>query len=192
MSGDSDAGRRVARAAAEAFGGTASLALHEDADQTGALGVVTAPDSPEPGMTSCATVGLMAHDMGLTAEGASLRVELLTAGRSDDDRLAEMLVSIALAQARCRVACGHGKVVPDLVPAAYSQHDLRHVLFTVPFLWDGPELVRLDDVLVAWLLVVPISDDERDYATRHGVDALEERFGEREVNVFDRTRRSSI
>ncbi len=189
---DTDAGQLVAKAAAEAFGGTASLALHEDKEKSGALGVVTAVDSPERGMVSCGTVGFMAHDMGLKAEGRSLRAEMVMAGPSTEESLPELLVSCALGLAHSGRSCGHAKVVPDIVPATYSTHDLRHALFTVPFLWDGPEMVRFDDVLVAWLLVVPISDAERTYAVERGVDALEEVFRRDGVNVFDLDREPAV
>lgn len=180
----SDPIARVVVSATDALGGSPTITRHDLAGDS-PLGVIRSVGSPEPGMASCATVGFCANDMGLRAEGRSLRVELLLCGHSEQDGLDRILAATARALVRSGVACGHAKIVPDLVPAEYSRHGLRHALFTVPFLWDGPEVVTLDGLLVAWLLIVPLADGERRFAAEHGVDALEDLFRRDEVNVFD-------
>ena len=188
---DQVAATRVVQAAAGALGGAASLKRHESPEPPGALTVLTAKGTPEPGVSSYATIGFMSHDMGLRAEGASLRAELLMAAPDTADALPGLLVGIALRLARSGAVCRHGKIAADVVPRA-SPGELRHVLFSVPFLWDGPETVRFEDLLVAWLLLVPITEGEREFASRHGVEALEEVFRRQETDVFDLGRMTAV
>jgi hypothetical protein len=64
------------------------------------------------------------------------------------------------------------EIMPDVVPAETSD-DLRHAWFVDPAYWEhGFEPRVYDYKTVAWLLVVPISEGERQVAERDGADAL--------------------
>ncbi len=69
---------------------------------------------------------------------------------------------------------------------------LNHVLLLPPFLWASLKTLELDDKTVAWLMAVPISDAELDFAERMGVDALETAFEKAQIDVFDLNRASVI
>jgi hypothetical protein len=70
---------------------------------------------------------------------------------------------------------------------------LESILVCRPYLWDPKlEHCQLSDrhIQVLWLL--PITAAEHDFARRHGVDALEERFEQAEIDYLDESRRSVI
>jgi len=70
---------------------------------------------------------------------------------------------------------------------------LESVLVSLPYLW-GPRLehcqLRDQHVQVLWLL--PITSAEHQFAREHGVDALESRFKEAQVNYLDPFRQSVV
>ena len=62
---------------------------------------------------------------------------------------------------------------------------MKHIMFETPFMWD--ELKSLDDGenTVAWLMPIPISDSELQYAQEYGVEALETLLEEKEADICD-------
>ncbi|WP_236900445.1 suppressor of fused domain protein [Clostridium estertheticum] len=50
---------------------------------------------------------------------------------------------------------------------------MKHVYLMNPFLWDGFKSIEFEDRKVAWLLIIPISNEEKDYAVANGASALE-------------------
>ncbi|MBZ9617597.1 suppressor of fused domain protein [Clostridium estertheticum] len=51
--------------------------------------------------------------------------------------------------------------------------EMKHVYLMNPFLWDGFKSIEFEDRKVAWLLIIPISNEEKDYAVANGASALE-------------------
>ena len=62
---------------------------------------------------------------------------------------------------------------------------MKHILLTDPFLWDDAKSFQHDNILIAWLMAVPISETELLYANNYGVGALEELFDEKDIDIFD-------
>ena len=86
--------------------------------------------------------------------------------------------------------CEPGEVFVDVIPPAVST-TLRHTLLVPPFLWEeGLDSVVVDYKTVAWLLAVPISDAEAQFRAEQGADALESRFEEAEIDIFNPNRQS--
>ena len=63
---------------------------------------------------------------------------------------------------------------------------LDALLVSVPYIW-GPDLehCQLPDRHIQVLWLIPIDEAERDFARRHGVDALEQRFEETSFDYLD-------
>jgi len=89
--------------------------------------------------------------------------------------------------------CEPGAVFPGVVAAHRPDTTVPHPMFVEPFLWKEQLTPReIGDRTVAWLLAVPISPSERDFAQRHSADALEERFERAEVDIFDLDRQPAV
>ncbi|GII82082.1 hypothetical protein Ssi03_00720 [Sphaerisporangium siamense] len=70
---------------------------------------------------------------------------------------------------------------------------MKNFVFLSPFLWDDPfEAMELDDKKVAWLLAVPISDAELQYALDRGVPELESILEANSIDMFDLNRSSVL
>jgi len=181
--------RTLARAAAAAFGGQPSVHRYWDQTEHSSVDLLSAADAHFPGVTSYATIGLCEQDQGLIVESKPLRIELLAAGYNRFEFLPNILTTCVFNVINSGYVCRHGATFPEVVHMYLPSALMKHILFTSPFLWEGQfEAIYLPERAIAWLLAVPISEEELQYAERRGSDALESLLQEREIDVFDLSR----
>lgn len=185
----------------ERIGRFARVTGYNSEDNRTVVLIASAPDAPQPGLTTVATVGLGQRDNGLTGEsGRPLRVELITSGRSEYEFLAG-----GLANAGLNVATGQYQARPGLVfPNIFSEYDPRvttpHGLLWYPFPWgDQFDGLELEGVSVEWLLIIPITQSEIQFIadngpgfTGAGVEKLIDAFEREETDIWDFTRQSAV
>lgn len=149
--------------------------------------VMRTSDCPQAGVTSYATLGMSRFDNGgLVSDGKPLRVEVLAACQSEFVHMADGLSSCALNVAKSGYQVTPGVIHPNVLNLYVSGIVLKHLLLVPPFLWESAPTVRdFDDFTVAWLMAVPVTDSEIEYARQHGSGQLEARFEERQIDVFD-------
>jgi len=159
----------------------------DDHDDPNWVDVMRTVDSPEPGVTSYATLGMSRFDNGgLLSDGKPLRVELLAACQSEFTHIADGLTSCALNVARDGWQVTPGVVHPNALVVHRPDIVLKHLFLTTPFLWgDRPDTREFDDLLVTWLMAVPISDTEVDHLSAHGPESLESLFEHEQIDIFD-------
>ena len=88
--------------------------------------------------------------------------------------------------------CRPGTVNVDAISNYYTDLEMKHIYFTVPYLWDGLQGIELDGHIVNWLLAIPISDKELEYLDENGADAFEELLEKNEIEIFDICRKSVL
>lgn len=121
-----------------------------------------------------------------TEDGTPLRVELLGACQSEFTQLAPALNSCALNVAKSGYQVQPGVVHPDVLAIHANDIRLRHLLLVTPFLWGAEPSTRIfDDRVVEWLLAVPISDSEVEFARRYDSDRLQQVFAAHQIDMFD-------
>ncbi len=190
----SEEAQRIASALADAFRVGAAFDVMPQVRRYGGPGerntidLLTCADSPERGITAYGTIGLSDH---ARANATDLRVELVGAFPTALPGFADVLLDCALNTindgAPLRLGAVHGEAMAGL------SSTLRHVMFFSPFLWgDAPETLALADRTVAWLMAVPISEDERAYAEIEGPNALEELFARANINILNPNRPSIL
>jgi len=70
---------------------------------------------------------------------------------------------------------------------------MKHALFVPPFLWEEAlETLELPERTVAWLLAVPISEAEYQFAEREGSEKLEDLFVKHQIDIFNLERESVL
>lgn len=176
----------IARRAAGVFGGTPKVIRYKDDAEINWVDILSCADRPSPGVTSYATIGMSCHDNQMTSGGKPLRVELLGASDSHMTKFADMLSSCAFNVASGQYSLTPGVIFPDIVSAYEPEATMRHMLFVAPFLWGNePTEISDDDYTVAWLMAVPVSESEFEYARQHGTDALQDRLEQDDANVLD-------
>lgn len=184
--------KKIARTIAAAFGHPKpSVSLYRDENEASSVAVAVAEDRPHQGDLSCATIHLSDHDIGKVLEGKRLRVELVGAAHQAFDIFPNVLSTCAFYHINDRLPLFPGAIYRDVIAIYERDYTMRHCLLTTPFLWDLPKLTFADRI-VTWLQVVPISETERLYAAKLGVEALEDLLQERKADVCDLNRRSVI
>jgi antitoxin YqcF len=150
-------------------------------------------DCPSDGVTSYSSIRLSDYSMR-TADGTELatRLELAGACATVADLFPNVLASAAFRIMRARTLYGPGSVMPGYVSEYYPSTTVPHLYLTAPFLWEELTTLECGSKQVSWLLVVPISEREKEYLEAHGDDALEDLFEKHQIDVFDLDRASVV
>ncbi len=188
-------GRTIAQFEAKAFGGKPKVHRYSDDDEVRSINILSCVDGPHDGVTSYATVDLSGFDTQLTAEdGRPIRVELLGACDSAVQTFGNVMTTCALNIASGQYSPGPGRIHPRVIELYEPTLSMRHILFVPPFLWGPDAFPRMEDedVIVLFLQLIPISDAELDFARAEGADALESRFEQAQIDIYDLNRPSVV
>lgn len=181
----------IAKAAFDAFGGKPSVTKYWDDKNESSIDILSCGGRPYNGVTSHSTIGLSSYSIGYTTDSTPLRIEIVGACASGYDCFRNILASCAFNIINTKFKCYPGAIFENIVK--FYMHDslMRHILFVSPFLWENRlKTLNFEDKKVAWLLAVPISEEEFKYAKDKGTDALEELFDEEQIDIFNLNRKS--
>lgn len=167
----SDSRKAIGRYLRDAIGGSPRVSKYHDAAEAKEIDILAIAGEPDAGSTAIATIGLSDHDLGLTAGGKPLRIELVMVHRTGQDRAANVLATSAFDIIDRAVAVRPDDVLEDEIAEYFPDSPLRHLLLADPFIWDLPTL-DLPDRRVAFLHAVPIAPGELAVAERQGTPAL--------------------
>lgn len=181
----------VAKEEARVFGGNPTVAEYFDEAEKKKIAIFQSLNVPDEGLQTCATVGLHEVDIGMVSMGKKLRVEVAGAIDLRVEQYPNIMSTIAfniMDAKRCRP----GFILCDVIPLYIPDTDMKHILLTNPSVWEDLKTMELEDRLIAWLMAVPISESEWEYARRNGTDALEDVLEENEADIWDIYRESVI
>ena len=174
----------VAETAMDTFGGEQMVYSYSNVDESQSIDVTYCKDSPEEGYVSCSTIGLYDVDCKWSYKGKRLRAEIMAVSDNVDDQIRNILSTVAFSIMDIR-KCYPGMILEDIVVEYVSDSDMRHIMLTPNLMWDEIEDIELDDIHITWLMMLPISQSEYEYAREHGWKQLEEIFFEKEIDVAD-------
>lgn len=183
----------IARTAASAFGNKPTVTRYWDDPHVNAIDILICQNTPWDHVSSYATIGVYKGDNGFTVDNSLLRVELLGACDASFEFFPNILATCGFNIINSQMSCYPGAIFRNVVKMYYEMSELAHILFVSPFIWDkSPQTVTLDQVKVAWLQVVPISEAESNYAIEHSPQELETLFEQKQINIFDLHRASIL
>jgi antitoxin YqcF len=186
--------RQLAAIVAKAFGyARPEVRRYWDDGETYRVDIAQAADSPWPGVTSHGTLGL--SDYPLIDEGKEFpaRCELVGACATGYKLFPNVIATCSFNIMKQHWFACPGRIFEDVVAMYYPSFPMRHVMFSEPFPWDDAlPTTELPGKMVAWLLVVPVSDAEMQYARSSGPEALRDVFKREEIDIFDLERRSVL
>lgn len=190
----SDRQREVAKLTAAALQvERPSIIRFYDENRTSEVGILVAPDSPEEGVTTYATIGLSDHPLLREGKEFGARVELLGVCSSSTPGFGNVISTLAFCVINSKWFCAPGIVFPGVVSMYGLSDTMSDIYFASPFLWE--DRFKSREVIgkhVAWLMAVPISKAESELAQRLGPTELERALNECKVNVFDLSRASVV
>ena len=182
---------KVFKALFSAFEGRTDVFKYWDEAKQNSVDILSHRNHPGLGVTSYGTIGLSDHPMIQDGKVFPVRLELVGACRSDVGTFANIISTAAFFIINDGFFCSPGAVLRNVIDMYDNTLELKHALFLPPILWEG-KLASIDhqDTPVAWLLVVPITEQERRYIEAYGVGALEDLFEREQIDIFDLRRQS--
>lgn len=183
----------VARAAWAAFGGKPNITAYWDEAGQKSVDLLACKDQPQKGVTSYSTIGLSDYPINQDGVEIDLGVEFVGVCSSSVSEFANIVATAAFCVINSKWSCAPGMIFPDVVGMYSCSSTLKHLLLVSPFLWEGKlEILELPGKKVAWLLLVPISEAEYQYAQVEGSSELEGLFEVHQVDVFNINRPSVV
>lgn len=181
----------LARTALNAFGGKPNVSKYWDDNNKSSVDILSCEDKNFEGILSYSTLGLSDFSIGYEENRIPLRVEFV--GASNYDCFPNILATCAFNIINSKFDCSFGTIFKDVVKMYLPESPMKHILFLSPFLWEEKlKTVKFENKQVAWLIAIPISEEEKNYADKNGLKALEELFDDNQINVFDLERASFI
>ncbi|MFP7474562.1 suppressor of fused domain protein [Niallia taxi] len=181
----------LARTALKAFEGKSNVFKYWDENNISSVDILSCEDKNFEGILSYSTVGLSDFSIGYEDNRVPLRCELV--GASEFDCFANIIATCAFNIINSKFDCSFGTIYKDIVKMYLPESPMKHILFLSPFLWeDKLKTINFEKKQVAWLMAIPISEDEKIYADKNGIKALEALFYENQINVFNLERDSVI
>ena len=157
------------------------------------IDVVICPDKPFDHVISYATIALSDFSIGKEVNGVPLRVEFVGACYDEFDLFPKMVATCAYLIIKEHSTCYPGCIYPDVVSLYMPDSPMKHILFRSPFGWEKDfTSLHFPNKMVAWLLMVPISDQEYQYSRENGSDKLESLFMDQQINIYDLARKSIL
>jgi hypothetical protein len=182
----------IAKSALQAFGGKPSVSKYWDDKNVSNIDMLSVVDRPYDGVTTYSTIGLSEHSINYTVDEKPLRLELVGASATEYEHFPNVISTCAFCVTNSNFSISHGKIFRNIIKMYYPNSELKHVLFVAPFLWEDLKTIDFPDKAVAWLLVVPISENEYVFAQEQGTGTLEDLFEREKIDIFDIKRKSII
>ena len=188
----SSANKALCRKLVEVFGGTPRVRQFWDDNHESSVDILDCAGSPQPGVTSYATLGLSDYALTQNGKGHPARVEIVGACAGGDE-LAHALATAAFCVINSRWFCCPGAIFPAVLAMYKVSPTMKHILFVTPFLWEaGLPTLDLGEKKVSFLQAVPISEAELDFAEKHGPGDIEALFVRAQPDLFDLGRPSVV
>lgn len=186
-----DINKIVAKKELEVIGGKPKVFRYWDEKEKKSIDILSCVDRPYTGIISYATIGLSEYDIGMLSDNKKLRVELVGACDEKEEFFANILSTTAF-EIMERGNCGYGHIIPNVISQYINDCEMKHIYLMNPFLWDGFKTIEFEDRNIAWLLIIPMSSQEKEYAIANGWDALETKFEEADIDIFNLKRESVV
>lgn len=179
--------KKIAKHALSFIGGKPQVFQYNSSDESKNVDVMTCRNGQYRDIDVFATIGLANQDIGLFHENRKLRVELMAVGPVGDEDWANIIASAAF-EVMDQQECGYGTIIPNIVSGYKKASRFPHLLLLSPNYWQSYTPLKTDDLVVVWLLAVPISDSEQEHILKNGVEDFERALEESQVNIWELNR----
>ncbi|WP_433958717.1 suppressor of fused domain protein [Cytobacillus horneckiae] len=182
----------IAKTALFAFGGKPNVTKFWDENNISNIDMLSSINKPYEGISSYSTIGLSDHSIEYTVDGTPLRIEIVGASANEYELFPNLLATCAFYIINSNFSVSHGQVFQNMIKMYYPDSEMKHILFVSPFLWEDLSTINFPNKKVAWLLAVPISENEYLFAQEKGTCTLEDLFEQKEIDIFDMERKSIL
>lgn len=181
---------RIVNRVIEAFDGDLGVIPYRADDKCG-VDLLRCVDSPVPGLSSYATLGVHQFPNAFAEDGREIRVEFVGFCYSSNQWFPALLSSCAFGVMQGKALAFPNAVYHNIIPLYDDSLEVKHLMLIRPFGWKRKlGTLEFDQQLVTWLMVNPITDGELAYLEEHGPEKLLEAFTKENVQVHDLNRKS--
>lgn len=192
MSEISESNRILAKTLSALFGTKPQVTRYWDESNKFYIDILLCENSPNINICSYGTIGVSDQPLINKGKDIGFRVELVAAGGAQFSEMANILSTVAFCVIKDQWLCASGALFPDVIKMYRSNSQMKHIMLTTPFLWTNLKTIDLKDKKVVWLMLIPISEKEYQFAEQNGSNALENIFKEKQLDLFDLDRASII
>ena len=125
--------------------------------------------------------------MNKKIDDKSLRAEIIGSTDSRNDLFPNIISDCAFKVMDGSSTCMPGTVFLNAIDNYYLDSNMKHMLLTIPFLWELHDL-EFDHEYVTWLFAVPISESEYHFFVENGYQKLEMLFEKKQIDIYDLNR----
>jgi hypothetical protein len=166
-----------------------------DARDKNPIDMITWQNRPERGLACMLSINLSYYPLfeygELCKQG---KIEIMAVCPTDDEYLWKSIIATS---AYCVI---NGKwfaaqqvIFPNVVQIHNITSELKHIFFDIPFLYPKELSCSLiNNIKTGWLMAIPISDAEYQYAIDHSVEDLGKLFEEKQIEYWDLYRKSIL
>jgi antitoxin YqcF len=192
--------KTIARAAYAAIGGKPkpNITRYWDEDNKSFVDIMLCEDRPEKGVNTVTTIGTSDHPLFQGGkeyhddEGALVRAEIVGSCYNKVKVFPNIISTAAFCVINSKWFCAPHAIFPDIVSMYLPRVSMKHLMFFPPFLWEDLKTMEIDGLKVAWLMAIPISESEYQFAIENTTDKLAELFEENDIDYFDLNRKSVV
>ena len=183
--------RKIAKYALKFIGGTPEAERYYDQQETHAVDIMTSRGGKLKNRVVYATIGLHRKDLGLNYGSVPLRTELIMAASKDQDRNKNIIADAAF-YAMNSEGFAYGAIIPDVIGNRIPSASVKHAVCLSPVFWKDYAPLQTEDETVAWLQLVPVTDQEMEFITAVGLDDFDRLLEESGADITDFSRKSII
>jgi antitoxin YqcF len=188
--------KSIAKLALTAFGNNPEAKVinyREDDNKESCIPILICPNSPDDKLPSYSTIGLSDYPMFQNQTEFPVRVEIVGACSTVIKWFPHLIAACAFHVAHSGWLCRPGAVLENANSNCSEDSNFKHVYFTAPFLWEESlTTLNFPTKQVAWLLAIPITNQEYDYIKVNGDEKFEDLLELKEVDIFDLNRQSAV
>lgn len=173
------------------IGGKSEVYAYYNSSKSKSIDIMISSETQYSEVNIYSTIGLSELNIGLESNNKTVGVELICIGDKGDELNANILASVAFKLMDMK-DCFWGKIIPDAISQYDIKHDCKHVILLTPAFWNKYQQYETEDKIVAWLLLVPISNAEKLYIESNGVEAFEHILAQQKADITDRKRQSFV
>jgi hypothetical protein len=182
--------RELGKSIRTKFGEKTKVVRFADDDEVNNVFIVSGMNHPIEGVISYGSIGLSRFPQRV--EKTELKVEIVAACAAVTPNVDNLVASCVFDSVKNGSRIGYGSCISDIVVQYGISNTLKHVVFVAPFLWHGMDKLTVEGETIHCLMMLPISDAERQYLEARGIDALENVFNEKQIDIFDINRPSVL
>jgi len=183
----------IARKLRDATDGRPKIIRHSINDPPLFIDIYFCPDQPFINTTTYGTVGLSGHDSSLQTEGMPLRVELISACLSKYIFFEHLMAECCFYIIQGYFVLLPGLIIPNIFETYLPNSEIKHLIIIQRCLYEESlQPIRINDKIIAWLMALPISEQERIYFMNNTVDQLEDLLASNKIDFYDLERKSVL